>query len=338
MRRSRRALPVLLSVTLGAALAACGGGSGADGNALTVYGAPHGELLSAMADGFTQQTGIKVNVRPGADAELANQIVQEGKASPADVIMTENSPAMGLADSRGLLARVDTATVAQVPSKFVPSSHNWVGFAARSTVLVYNTKALAPGQLPVSIMDLAQPQWRGRVGIAPSGADFQAIVSAVLALRGETATRQWLDGLKANAKAYSNNIAILKAVNSGEVAAGVSYHYYWYKDRAAGGVSSGNAELRFFGNQDPGAFLSTSGAGVLASSKKQPQAQQFLAYLTSEAGQKVLAASKAMEYPLLPSVTNSVLRPISVLDPPEVDPAKLNGPEVVTLMQKAGLL
>ena len=338
MRRPGRALPALLSVTLGAVLAACGAGSKADGNTLTVYGAPHGELLSVMAKGFTQQTGIKVDVRSGADSELANQIVQEGRASRADVLMTENSPAMGLADSKGLLARVDTATVAQVPSQFVPSSHNWVGFAARSTVLVYNTRALTTGQLPASIMDLAQPQWRGRVGIAPSGADFQAIVSAVLALRGETATRQWLDGLKANAKAYTNNIAILKAVNSGEIAAGVSYHYYWYKDRAAGGVTSGNAELRFFGNQDPGAFLSTSGAGVLASSRKQQQAQRFLAYLTSETGQKVLAGSKAMEYPILPGVTNSALRPISALDPPAVDPATLNGPEVVTLMQKAGLL
>src|SRR5690349_2288667 len=111
MRQWRRLLAVLVIGTL----AACGSGSGDDKDTLIVYGAPHGELLSTMVDKFTQQTGIKVKVRPGADSELANQIVQEGKASRADVFMTENSPAMGLVDAKGLFARVDDATVAQVP-------------------------------------------------------------------------------------------------------------------------------------------------------------------------------------------------------------------------------
>ncbi|GAB1646639.1 iron ABC transporter substrate-binding protein [Krasilnikovia sp. MM14-A1259] len=334
MRQWRRLLAVLLCL----GLTACGSGSGADKNALIVYGAPHGELLSAMVDKFTQETGIKVKIRPGADSELANQIVQEGKASPADVFMTENSPAMGLVAGKGLFARVDDPTVAQVPAGFVPSNHSWIGYAARSTVLVHNTTALPHDQLPKSIMDLAQPSWQSRFGIAPSGADFQAIVSAVLALKGTAATQQWLDGLKRNAKIYTNNIAILKAVNSGEVPAGISYHYYWYKDRASGGTGSGNAELHFFGHADPGAFLSVSGAGVLASSTKQAQAQRFLAFLTSTTGQQVLAASKAMEYPIVDGVSNPQLKPMSELDPPKVDPATLNGPEVIQLMQKAGLL
>ncbi|MEV4641182.1 iron ABC transporter substrate-binding protein [Actinoplanes sp. NPDC049548] len=334
MRRWKRLLAVLLVGTL----AACGSGSGDDEDTLIVYGAPHGELLSTMVDTFTQQTGIKVKIRPGADSELANQIVQEGKASPADVFMTENSPAMGLVDAKGLFARVDDQTVAQVPPGFVPSNHNWIGYAARSTVLVYNTKALPEDQQPASIMDLAQPAWQGRFGIAPSGADFQAIVSAVLALKGTDATRQWLDGLKRNAKIYTNNIAILKGVDTGEVPAGISYHYYWYKDRAAGGTGSANAQLKFFGKADPGAFLSVSGSGVLASSDKKAQAQQFLAFLTSKTGQQVLADSKAMEYPVADGVANPKLKPMSELDPPAVDPAKLNGPEVVQLMQQAGLL
>jgi iron(III) transport system substrate-binding protein len=334
MRQWRRLLAVLLCGTL----AACGSGSGDDENTLIVYGAPHGELLSTMVDTFTQQTGIKVKIRPGADSELANQIVQEGKASPADVFMTENSPAMGLVDAKGLFARVDDPTVAQVPQGFVPSNHNWVGYAARSTVLVHNAKALPRDQLPASLLDLAQPAWQNRFGIAPSGADFQAIVSAVLALKGTAATQQWLEGLKRNAKIYTNNIAILKAVDTGEVPAGISYHYYWYKDRAAGGTGSANAELHFFGKADPGAFLSVSGAGVLASSNKKAEAQRFVAFLTSKAGQQVLADSKAMEYPIADGVANPKLKPMKELDPPAVDPAKLNGPEVIQLMQQAGLL
>ncbi|MEU0467072.1 iron ABC transporter substrate-binding protein [Amycolatopsis sp. NPDC006131] len=293
----------------------------------------------AMVDGFTSETGIKVDIRSGSDFELANQIVQEGDASPADVFVTENSPAMNLVESKGLFARIDDATAAQVPERFVPSSRNWVGFAARSTVLAYNAKALTPSQLPASIMDLAQPQWKDKIGIAAAGADFQAIVSAVLAVEGEAATQEWLAGLKANAKIYRTNNAVLTAVNSGEIQAGVIYHYYWFKDRAGSGAISGNTELKFFGGKDPGAFVSTSGAGVLKSSTKQAQAQQLVRYLTGRNGQQILADSTALEYTVANgAAANPRLKPFAELDPPDVDLAKLNGPMVVDMMQKAGLI
>jgi iron(III) transport system substrate-binding protein len=333
-----------MAAALAAAVAmivtACGGGGGSSSpGSLTLYNAQHDDLIKAMVDGFTKQTGIKVNIRSGKDFELANQIVQEGQASPADVFVTENSPATSLVDGRGLFAKVDDAALAQVPGQFVPSSHNWVGFAARSTVLVYHAKALLPAQLPASIMDLAQPPWKDRIGIAAAGADFQAIVSAVLDVKGEAATQQWLAGLKANAKIYQSNSAVLKAVNAGEIQAGVLYHYYWYKDRAESGANSANTQLQFFGNKDPGAFVSVSGAGVLKASRNQAQAQQLVKYLTSKNGQQILADSKSFEYAIGKDVTpNSTLKPLSQLDPPTVDMTKLNGPKVVEMMQKAGLL
>ena len=71
-----------------------------------------------------------------------------------------------------------------MPAQFAPKDGNWVGFAARSTVLAYNKTQLKPAQLPATILDLAKPEWKGRIGIAAAGADFQAIVSAVVARRG----------------------------------------------------------------------------------------------------------------------------------------------------------
>ena len=101
------------------------------------------------------------------------------------------------------------------------------------------------------------------MSFSPTGADFQAIVAAVLDLEGEDATRAWLEGLKANGTMYDGNNVVLESVNSGEIAIGIEYHYYWYRDQAESGENSDNSELYFFGNQDPGAFLSISGAGVL---------------------------------------------------------------------------
>jgi iron(III) transport system substrate-binding protein len=335
----------LVAVMLG--VTACGdssgpadaGSTGGEKATLTLYNAQHEDLMALMVADFTKQTGIKVNMRNGADFELGNQLVQEGAASPADVFVTENSPAMTLVDSKGLFAKVDDATIAQVPAQFAPADKDWVGFAARSTVFVYNPAQVKPAGLPASIMELSQPQWKGKVGISPAGADFQAIVSGVLALKGEPATVAWLKGLKDNTKVYDGNSAVMKAVNAGEVQSGVIYHYYWYKDQAESGANSKNVKQHYFGNQDPGAFLSISGAGVIKSSKHQAEAQQLVKYLNGPAGQKVLADSKALEYPIgNGAVANQVLKPLSELTPPTVQVSDLNGPKVVELMQQAGLL
>jgi iron(III) transport system substrate-binding protein len=317
---------------------ACGFGSGSDAE-LTLYSAQHEDLVSAMLEGFAKETGIDVVIRSGSDFELGNQLVQEGAASPADVFLTENSPAMTLVASKGLFAPLDAATIAQVPARYVSSGRDWLGFAARSTVLAYNPGLQPERDLPDSIMDLADPKWNGKVGIAAAGADFQAIVSAVLATKGEAATAAWLKGLKANAKVYRSNVAVMAAVNSGEVRTGIMYHYYWYKDRAESGANSRNVELKFFGGKDPGGFVSVSGAGVLSSSDHGADAQKLVRYLTGRAGQEALVRSNALEYPVATGIAaDSRLKPLSELDPPAVDIGKLDGAKVVALMQQAGLL
>ncbi len=346
MRFTRRVASAAVMVAALLGVAACGtssgstaAGQGGEKAALTLYNAQHEDLMALMVADFTKATGIKVNMRNGEDFELGNQLVQEGAVSPADVFVTENSPAMTLVDSKGLFVPVDAAALAQVPAQFAPSDKGWVGFAARSTVFAYNQEQLKAADLPASIMDLAQPQWKDKVGISAAGADFQAIVSAVLSLKGEPATVAWLKGLKDNAKLYQGNGAVMKAVNAGEISSGVIYHYYWYKDQAESGANSKNVKLLYFGNQDPGAFLSISGAGVIKSSKHQAEAQQLVKYLNGAAGQKVLADSSALEYPIgNGAAANKALKPLSELSPPTVDPATLNGPKVVELMQQAGLL
>lgn len=329
-------------VLSGCGAAAAGGGgstSAAGAGTLTVYNAQHEDLVAEEVAGFTAATGIKVTLRNGDDSELGNQLVQEGKASPADVFLTENSPAMGLVDQAGLFAPLAAPTLTEVPAAYLPSSRRWAGWAARSTVLAYNPAKVAATALPASILDLAQPQWKGRVGIAAGGADFQAVVSAVLSLEGKDKTLAWLTALKTNANVYQGNTAIMKAVNAGQIDTGVTYHYYWAKDRAESGANSKNVELHYFGNKDPGAFLSVSGAGVLATSKNADAAQKFVAFLTSKAGQQILAKSKALEYPIASGVApNAALKPIAELEAPTVDPGTLNGPNVVSMMQEAGLI
>ncbi|MGY1601578.1 iron ABC transporter substrate-binding protein [Geodermatophilus sp. SYSU D00815] len=340
MHRLRRVVvaPATVLATL-SALAACGSAEGADAETLTVYSAQHESLVRAMLEDFTAETGIELEFRDGNDSELANQIVQEGEASPADVFLTENSPSIRVVDEAGLLAPLDRATLDQVGPQYRPASGTWTGFAARATVLGYQPAAVAEDEVPASILDLANPEWEGRVGIAAGGADFQAIVSAVLALRGEEATRAWLEGLERNAEVYASNTAVMKAVDEAEVDVGVMYHYYWYRDQAENGLVGDDVVLHYFRNQDPGAFVSVSGAGVLASSDQPEQAQQLVEYLTSPAAQERLADSDALEYAVGVDVASAeVLPPLADLRAPELDPGSLDAPTVTELMQEVGLL
>jgi iron(III) transport system substrate-binding protein len=334
-RRPARLIAVAAALVIAPLLAGCGD----DGPFITVYNAQHEQLLEEVTPLFEEQTGIEVRLRSGKDLELANQLVQEGDASPADVFLTENSPAMTLVDNAGLFAPVDAATVALVPEQYSPSNQNWMGFIARSTVLVYNTEAIAADELPTSLLDLAEPEWAGRVGFSPTGADFQAIVSAVVETEGEDAARDWITTLAETGTVLENNLVVMKAVNDGEVDAGIIYHYYWYRDQKESGENSDASALHFFGDQDPGAFLSVSGAGVLASSEKQADAQAFLAFLAGEEGQQAIADSYALEYPLNPAVSlEPPVKPFDELEPPRLDVATLNSEVVIEMMQDAGLL
>ena len=330
-------VPALLALILATTLLATGCGS--DSDALVIYNAQHEELMTDVAKAFTEETGIDVELRNGKDLEMSAQLVAEGDASPADVFLTENSPAMAQVENAGLFTELPQEALAPIPAMYRPRSGLWTGFVARATALVYNTDQVSEDELPDSILDLADPEWNGRISFSPTGADFQAIVAAVLDLEGEEKTRAWLEGIKANGTVYDGNNVVLESVNSGESEVGIVYHYYWYRDQAESGDVSDHSALYFFGNQDPGAFVSVSGAGILASSDHRADAEKFVSYLTSTAGQQVLADSYALEYPLNPDVQlDPPVKPFAELDPPQVNVSDLDGKAVVDLMTEVGFL
>jgi iron(III) transport system substrate-binding protein len=356
--RSGRARPARLTVGLLAAiaavivLAACGSsansgsstsgssGSGSGTKSITIYSGQHEQTATLLAHGFTAKTGIKVNLRSGDEAELANQILREGSASPADIFFTENSPALTVLDKKGLLAPVAASTLADVPARYSPTTGDWVGVSARASVLVYNTKQITEAQLPPAIEDLASPAWKGKIGFAPTETDFQPLITALVKLRGEAAAVTWLEGLKRNGKIYDDNETLVAAVNRGDVATGLINHYYWYRLRDEVGASKVTSALHYFAPGDPGALVDVSGAGALKSSGNPAAAQQFLAYLVGPAGQHVIATSESYEYPLGSGVvTAKPLRPFADIHPPNVTITDLgDGHQSLLLLQQVGLL
>jgi iron(III) transport system substrate-binding protein len=330
-----------------ALLSGCGsssddGGSSttADTAPITVYSGQHEQTMGKLVADFQRRTGIEVQLRSNDEATLANQILREGSASPADVFVAENPPALTVLEHQGLLAPVATATLAKVPSRYNAPKDDWVAISARSAVLAYNTKQVEPSQLPTSLRDLAKPEWKGRVGFAPTETDFQPLITAVSILDGEQAATDWLQGLKDNAKVYDDNEALIAAVNRGEVATGLVDHYYWYRLRDEVGKAKTDSALHYFGGGDPGALVDVSGAAALKSSAHSAEAQRFLAYLVSRPAQQIVATSESYEYPLGSGVTTQrPLKPFAQLQPPQLTVEQLgDGRSALQQLQQVGLL
>jgi iron(III) transport system substrate-binding protein len=319
----------------GLGLAACGGG----GDAITLYNGQHPQLTSAIVSAFEKKTGIHVQVRTNDGIVLADQILQEGSNSPADVYLTENSPELMMLTGHHLLAKLPASVTSQVPGRYDSPAGNWVGVALRVSALAYNPSLISPSQLPAKILDLAQPQWKGKVAIAPTDSDFVPLVGAVIATYGKQAALRWLDGLKANAALYPDDESVVAAVNRGTEAAGIINQYYWYRLRLEAGTGGTHSKLYFFPGHDAGGIENISGAAVLASSARKADAEKFVSFLVSAQAQRILAASDDFEYPARPRIAaNPQLPPLSSLHPAVINVTKLgNDLAAAALIRQAGL-
>jgi iron(III) transport system substrate-binding protein len=341
---TRRALHTFLALAAIAAavllLTACGLSSSK--GTLILYNGQHEQTTDALVAGFEKTTGINVEVRNDDEDTLADEIVTEGSNSPADVIYTENSPALEYLQSKGLLAPVDPSTLAHTPSKWNSSQGDWVGVSARVSVLIYNPSLIGVGQLPTKVSELADPKYNGKLAFAAGETDFQPIVTSYARTYGQAAALKWLEGIKANAGShvYPDNETIADEVNRGAVAFGVVNQYYWYRMRAELGASSVHSKIAYFAPHDPGYVLDISGAGILESSQHKTAAQKFLAFLVSKQGQEIIAHSISFEYPIDDGVSTAAPEtPFNQLQPNPIAISQLgDGSTAITLLRKAGLL
>ncbi len=347
--RTRTTLYALVAAGSAFALAACGGSAGsaessssaatsASGGegALVVYSGRDEELVQPLIDRFQTSSGITVQVRYGSTTELAGQLVEEGAASPAHVFLAQDAGALGAVSEAKLFTTLPTATTSKVPAKYTSKDGSWVGLTGRARVIAYDSQKYKEADVPAQVTDLVKPEWKGKVGLAPSNASFQAFVTAMRLKDGEAAAKAWLAGLVANgAKSFESNGDILEAVNSGALDLGLINHYYWARSEAD--PKTLRAQLKFGAPGSTSALVNVTGAGIL-SAKAGPQAQQFVDYLLSDAGQAYFV-DETYEYPLVGSKGPANVPPLAELDGPDINLSELSSvKETVQLITEAGLL
>lgn len=306
---------------------------------LVLYNGQHAEPATAVVQAFMAATGVQVAIRKGGSAQLANQIVEEGARSPADVFFSEETAPVTTLAARGLLAPVDKTTLGQIPTRFAGDDGRWIGVTARCRVVAYDRKTVAPETLPASVLDFATAAWKDRVAYVPTSGEFQSQSLAILKLKGRDAAIAWLKGLKENGRVYNGNVAAVQAVQRGEIATALVNSYYWYSVADEIGPENMRCALHYLGHKDPGALVTLSAAGALVSSGKAELAQRFLAFMVGQAGQQAIVDAVA-EYPVRPGVVSPYpLKPLAELDPPDlsVDDVSDAG-EALSLQREAGLV
>ena len=307
---------------------------------LTIYSGRGQSLVEPLVKQFEAETGIRVQVRYGNDAQILAALQEEGARSPADIFWANTAGALGQAAARGLLRPLGETLLKQ-PAAFAPASKAWVPVTVRLRVLAYNPQKFKPEELPQSLMDLPRfAQERGlagRIGWTPTYSSFQDMVAGIIALHGEAKAREWLQAMKAlSPKAYASNPAMLDAIRAGEVDLGSTNHYYVVRFRRAGY----NLGMHHFKEGDVGNLALVTGAGILKTSKNLAAATRFLTFLLSPQAQQYFVGNIG-EYPLVKGVVlDPNLLPLeeALAKSPKLDFEKLPLDRALRLLRETGVL
>jgi len=302
MRRILVLLCLVALATAAAAARALTAESAGEATTLTVYSGREEKFVQPLFDRFTQLTGIELRVRYGDSAELAATIAEEGGNSPADLFFSQDAGALGVLGAEGRLRVLPDRMLARVGRRFRAPGKRWVGTSGRARVVAYNTDALRRDELPRTIWGYTNPRFRGKIGLPPTNASFQAFVTAMRLTAGEDRTRDWLTAIRANQpKLYAKNSQILTALASREIEVGFVNHYYLYQLLE----QQPDAPVRnqFFQGRYPGALVNVAGVGIVATTKQERAAQRLVDFLLGKEAQRYFAQGPGRaEYPLVPGI------------------------------------
>jgi len=338
--RKLLALASIACAALAAAAAAQTATTSVDATtSLTIYSGREERLVKPLFDRFTKDTGITLNVRYGSSAEMAATILEEGESGRADVFFAQEAGLLGFVAREGLLKALPQRTLDRVPARFRAPGKRWVGTSGRARVIAYNTDELTKAQVPTTIWELTKPQWKGKIGLPPTNASFQAFVAVMRIKHGEDRTRDWLLGLKENdVRFYGNNTQVVQAVGRGEVLVGLVNHYYLHNIRVQ--TPDIPVENAFLGKGDPGALVNCAGVGIVSSTKRTAAAQRFVDFLLSPWAQRFIARGPgAAEYPLIRGVRpRPGLPQLGTIKGPEINLGRLGRdlPPAVRLLNEVG--
>lgn len=272
------------------------------GDEIVVYSARNEQLIRPLFDAYKAETGVQIRFITDKAGPLLQRLKAEGPGTPADMLITVDAGNLWRASSEGILQSVNSRVLKRnIPSHLRDPNNQWFGLSVRARTIVYSTKRVKPNTLS-TYEDLATGKWKGRLCLRTSKKVYnQSMVAMMIARLGEKATeeivRGWVENLAADV--FSNDRAVIKAIDAGQCDVGIINTYYY------GRLKKKKPDLAvalFWPNQNGrGVHINVSGAGVTRHAKNPKAATKFLEWLSTRPAQELFANGN-MEYPANPAV------------------------------------
>ena len=275
---------------------------------LNIYSSRHYKTDEALYEGFTRQTGIKINrIEAGEDA-LIERVRNEGPRSPGDILITVDAGRLWRAEQLGLFQPVKSSLLDhRIPQNLREPGGNWYGFSTRARVIAYNKARVKPGEIE-TYEQLADAKWKGRVCMRSSTNIYNlSLMGALVDHLGEAKAEAWAKGVRENLaqEPKGGDTDQLKAVAAGQCDVTLSNQYYYARlvrsDKADEKAVAQKLAIVMPNQKTWGTHVNISGAGVLKHAPHRDAAIRFLEYLASDEAQRYFADGNN-EWPVVAGV------------------------------------
>lgn len=312
---------------------------------VNVYSARKEALIKPILDEFTKKTNIKVNLVTGKADALISRLASEGDLSPADVLITTDVGRLHRAKSQNLLQAFHSPELkSAIPANLRDPENQWFGLTLRARPIMYVADRVDPKSLS-TIEDLASEKWAGRVCIRSSSNIYnQSLIAAMIAQKGSDSVQNWANDFVGSfaRPPKGGDRDQIKAAVAGICDVAVANTYY-----LAGMLSDTDSKNHkiarqvnvFWPNQnDRGAHVNISGAGVTKHAPNKSSAEKLLAFMVTREAQEWYAQTNH-EYPVVKGVKWSpVLESFGRFKAEQVELQKVGqlNKQAVQLMDRAG--
>lgn len=277
-----------------------------DAPSVVVYTALDQIYSDAILEAFAHETGIKV--KPVYDTEaaktvgLANRIIAEAAHPQCDVFWNnEVVRTVGL-QRRGLLEPYESPAASDIPASYKDADGYWTGFAARARVLIVNTNLCRDLPENISVQEMVQARWTGKVALAyPLFGTTSTHAAAWFTSWGPANARDYFERLKANTVVVvDGNAAVKDLVARGEVPIG-----FTDTDDAYAAIQERRPVRMVFPDQgadQSGTLVIPNTVSMIKGCPHPEEARKLIDFLVSRRVEELLARCGSAQMPVRPGV------------------------------------
>ena len=264
---------------------------------LNIYTSAQSDDMGALVSAFEKKYGIKVSVWRSSSEKVLQRAVQEARGNRHTMDVAEtNGPELEALSREKVLQKVTSPHHKDLIEQAIRPHGEWVGTRLNVFVQAYNTGLVKKEELPRTWEDLANPKWKGKLGIEQEDSDWLAGEFAEL---GEArATKVFKDIVANNGISVRKGHTLLtQLVVSGEIPFALTVYNY-----KAEQLKNKGAPIDWL-SIGP-AIARPNGVGVAKQAPHPHAALLFYDFEISPEGQKILSGrdfvptSKKIDTPL----------------------------------------